>query len=157
MRIHRSFSSLKPETDCTAAPLIVLILYYSILVINPNCIEKEAAKLKKKLCRRGHAGSAVEFIALYDRIETACNNLLPPNVLHQIHENKGKRFEYTIVLLGEQNILMLPLIADLTRIHRYYECTINCTPLNVNEEMCVLARRVLTFLESREVNRLLSK
>ena len=136
---------------------IVMILYYSILVINPNCIEKEAAKLKKKLCRRGHAGSAAEFIALYDRIETACNNLLPPNVLHQIHENKGKRFEYTIELLGEQNILMLPLIADLTRIHRYYECTINCTPLSVNEEMCVLARRVLAFLESREMNRLLSK
>lgn len=136
---------------------IVLILYYSILVINPNCVEKEAAKQKKKLCRRGRAGSAVEFIALYDRIETTCNGLLPANVLNQIHENKGKRFEYTIELLGEQNILMLPLIADLTRIHRYYECTINCTPLSVSEEMCILARRVLIFLESGNVNRLLPK
>ncbi len=126
---------------------IVMILYYSILVVNPNCVEKEAARLKKKLCRRGPAGSAAEFIALYDRIETACNALLPENVLSQIHENKGKRFEYTIELLGEQNILMLPLIADLIRIHRYYECTINCSPLSVNEEMCVLARRVLAFLE----------
>ena len=130
---------------------IVLILYYSILVVNPNCVEKEAARLKKKLCRRGTPGSAAEFIALYDRIEASCNALLPANVLHQIHENKGKRFEYTIELLGEQNILMLPLIADVTRIHRYYECTINCAPLSVNEEMCVLARRVLAFLENTNI------
>ena len=126
---------------------VAMILYYSILVINPNCIEKEAAKLKKKLCRRGTAGSATEFIALYDRIETACNSLLPANVLNQIHENKGKRFEYTIELLSEQALLLRPLIADLIRIHRYYECAINCTPLSVSEEMCVLARRVCTVVE----------
>lgn len=130
---------------------IVMILYYSILAVNPNCVEKEAARLKKKLCRRGPSGSAAEFIALYDRIETACNKLLPANVLNQIHENKGKRFEYTIELLGEQNILMPPLVADLNRIHRYYECVINCTPLGVHEEMCVLARRVLAFLENANI------
>lgn len=127
---------------------IVLILIYSILVINPNCVEKEAAKLKKKLSRRGPAGSAVEFITLYDRITSACNQLLPASVLNQIHENKGKRFEYTIELLSEQSILVLPLINDLNRIHRYYECVVNTTPLSVNEEMCVLARNVLSFLES---------
>ena len=131
---------------------IVLILYYSILVVNPNCVEKEAAKLKKKLCRHGTPGSAAEFIALYDRIEATCNMLLPVNVLNQIHENKGKRFEYTIELLGEQNILLRPLIADINRIHRYYECVINCTPLSVSEEMCVLARRVLAFLETNKNN-----
>lgn len=136
---------------------IVLILYYSILVVNPNCVEKEAARLKKKLCSRGPAGSAAEFIALYDRIEAACNRLLPGNVLNQIHENKGKRFEYTIELLSEQNILVLPLIADLTRIHRYYECMINCTPLSAAEEMCMLARRVLAYLESDGVNVLVKK
>lgn len=133
---------------------IVLILYYSILVVNPNCVEKEAAKLKKKLCRRGTPGSAAEFISLYDRIEAACNALVPANVLHQIHENKGKRFEYTIELLSEQNILMLPLIADLTRIHRYYECVINCTPLSASEEMCILARRVLSFLKTADTKHL---
>ena len=136
---------------------IVLILYYSILVINPNCVEKEAAKLKKKLSRRDPSGSAAEFIDLYDRIETACSSLIPANVLSQIHENKGKRFEYTIELLREQNTLAPALIANLTRIHRYYECTINCAPLSVNEEMCVLARRMLAFLENREAAHLQSK
>lgn len=130
---------------------IVLILYYSILVVNPNCVEKEAAKLKKKISHHGPAGNAAEFVVLYDRIETASSKLLPVNVLNQIHENKGKRFEYTIELLGEQNILMLPLIADLTRIHRYYECVINCTPLRVTEEMCILARRVCAVLEQASI------
>ena len=126
---------------------IVLILRYAILVINPNCLEKEAAKLKKRISRKGISGSAVEFIALYNRIETACNQLLPAAVLDQIHENKGRRFEYTIDLLYEQKLLAVSLVRDLTRIHRYYECVINCMPLSVTEEMCVLAHQVLACLE----------
>ena len=133
---------------------IVMILYYAILVVNPNCMEKEAAKLKKRLCRQGASGSATEYIALYDRIVTLCNSMLPANVLSQIQSNKGNRFEYTVELLGEQNLLPQSLISELTRIHRYYECTINCTPLRVDEEMCMLARRVLKSLESREANKL---
>lgn len=127
---------------------IVLILYYSILVIDPNCLTKEAAKLKKRLSRpNGLSGNTVEFISLYDKIEARCNSLLPPNVLDQIHENKGKRFEYTIELLFEQNVLAAPLVHDLKRIHHYYECVVNCTPMTVTQEMCTLAHRVLTFLE----------
>lgn len=130
----------------------ILILYYSILVIDPNCLEKEARKLKKRISRQGKpAGDAIEFISLYDRIESCCNGLLPRNVLDQIHENKGKRFEYTIELLQEQKILSLPLIHDLNRIHRYYECAINCTPISVSMEMCILARHVLQYLEQSAV------
>lgn len=127
---------------------IVLILYYSILVIDPNCLEKEAAKLKRRISSSaGLMGSAGEFISLYDRIEDRCNKMLPGNVLSQIHENKGKRFEYTIELLHEQNILVRPVINDLTRIHRYYECMVNTMPLSASQEMCNLARHVLAYLE----------
>jgi len=130
---------------------VVLILYYSILVIDPNCIEKEARKLKKRISRPvGPGGDAVEFIALYDRIEACCNRMIPANVLNQIHENKGRHFEYTLELLQEQKALSFPLVNDLKRLHRYYECAINCTPLNVSEEMCVLARHVLQYLEESE-------
>lgn len=127
---------------------ILLILYYSILVIDPNCIEKEARKLKKRLSRPiGKAGNAAEFIALYDRIEQTCNATLPQNVVSQIHENKGKRFEYILALLQEQNLLMAPLIHDLNRIHRYYECMINTMPLSATQEMCSLARQVSQYLD----------
>lgn len=130
-----------------------LILYYSVGVVDPNCLSKEARKLKKKLGgRTGTYGSVTEFISLYDRIEQRCNGLLPANVLSQIHENKGKRFEYTIELLQEQNILIRPMIGDLRRIHRYYECTVNCSPAYVHQEMCILAQKVLRFLVQVEAN-----
>lgn len=125
-----------------------LILYCSVGVVDPNCIGKEAARLKKKLgFRFGPEGSVAEFITLYDRIEQHCNGLLPEAVLHQLHENKGKHFEFTIELLQQQNILPRSLTADLNRIHRYYECTVNCAPMTVSQEMCLLARRVLAYLE----------
>lgn len=125
-----------------------LILYYSVGVVDPNCLEKEAGRLKKKLGGKlGFPGSVVEFISLYDQIEQRCNGLLPRNVVSQIHENKGKQFEYTIELLQEQNPLLRPLIGDIRRIHRYYECVVNCNSLSVSQEMCVLARKVLAFLE----------
>ena len=127
---------------------VFLILYYSILVIDPNCIEKEARKLKKRISRPvGPGGDAVEFIGLYDRIEACCNGMLPSNVLQQLQDNKGKRLEYTIELLQEQKYLSAQLVHDLNRIHRYYECTVNCTPLSVSAEMCQLARHVLNYLE----------
>ena len=134
---------------------VVLILYYSILVIDPNCLSNEAAKLKKKISQPvGLSGSAADFISLYDQIEARCNAMLPQSALHQIHENKGKRFEYTIDLLHEQGLLILPLIHDLKRVHHYYACTINCTPLSVTQEMVTLARRVLTVLNQMNKCRL---
>lgn len=125
-----------------------LILYYGVAVVDPNCLEKEARRLKRKLGGGlRFPGDAAAFISLYDRIEQRCNSLLPENVLSQIRENKGRHFEYTIALLQEQNQLNRPLIADIRRIHRYYECTMNCAPLTVSQDMCVLARQVLTALE----------
>lgn len=127
---------------------IVLILYYSILVVDPNCIEEEAAKLKRKLSRGLSApGSVTEFIALYDKIENRCNSLLPQSVLHQLRENKGRRFECTIALLQETYPALCALIGDLNRVHRYYECVVNCSPMCVTREMCVLARKLLTYLD----------
>lgn len=127
---------------------IILILYYSVLVIDPNCLEKEARKMKKKLGGRlDTPGSAVEFISLYDRIEQRCDALLPENVLNQLRENKGRHFEFTIELLREQGLLSRPLIADLNRVHRYYECVVNCGQLSASQEMCGLARHILAFLE----------
>jgi len=125
-----------------------LILYYSVGVVNPNCIEKEAKKLKKKLdFRFSPAGNVVEFISLYDCIEQRCNAMLPKNVLDQLHENKGKHFEYTIELIQLQHPLLKPLASDLSRLHRYYECAVNCSPMGVSQEMCLLARKILAYLD----------
>lgn len=128
---------------------IIMILYYSVSVIEPNCLEKEASKQKKKLSRSlGKEGDVIAFISIYDKIEARCNAMIPENVLGQLHENKGKHFEYTIELLYETRPLMRPVIPEIRRIHRYYECVVNCTPMTVSQEMCTAAQRVLVFLQS---------
>lgn len=132
---------------------ILLILYYSITVVNPNAISKEARKLKKRL---SHSllptGDVSRFIALYDGIERRCEALVDPVVLNQIYENKGKRFEYVIELLLLGKPALAPLLLDIRRIHRYYECTVNCSPMTVTKEMCALAQRVSDALEQIQVN-----
>lgn len=129
------------------ASSILMILYYSVLVIDPNCIEKEAAKLKRKLSSdRSPVGSSAEFIVLYDQLETLCNSLLPQSALSQIHANKGKRFEYTLELLQDLRPDLHPILPDLYRVHRYYECAINCKTLSVSQDMCRLARMLLEAL-----------
>ena len=127
---------------------IALILYYSILVIAPNSIPKEAARQKKRLDGwRSTPGSAVEFIFLYDQIQQRCNAMLPPQVLRQIKENKGNRFELTMELLDDQYPVLKPMLRDLIRVHRYYECVVNCSPMSVSQQMCLLAKKVLSYLE----------
>ena len=130
-----------------------LILYYSVGVVNPNCIEKEARKLKNRLeFRFSPAGNVVEFLSLYDQIRNRCNAMVPQSALKQIHENKGRQFACTIELLQDQQTLPRPLLADLRRIHRYYECCINCSPMTVSQDMCLLARKAAAFLNQETIH-----
>ncbi len=130
---------------------ILLILYYSVTVVNPNAISKEARKLKKRI---SHSllptGDVSRFIALYNTIERRCTALVDPIVLNQLYENKGKRFEYAIELLLLSKPALAPLLLDIRRIHRYYECTVNCSPMTVTKEMCALAQKVSNALEQLE-------
>ena len=129
---------------------VVLILYYSISVIDPKSISKEAERLKRKLCRRtGVTGSVAEFIALYDQIEETCYRMLPQSVLRQLQDNKGKRLEYAVDLLWETKPDLRPVLTELIRIHRYYECMVNCSPMTVSLDMCVQARQALQYLEKK--------
>jgi len=133
------------------ATSICLILYYSLLVVNPGCIEKEAGKLKKRMDGRfAQPGNAMGFIDLYDQIEQHCNRLIPHSVLHQLHENKGRFFELTLALLEEQKLLPKKLLRDIMQIHRYYECTVNCSPMCVSQQVYSLAEQTLHTL--REIH-----
>lgn len=125
-----------------------LIVYYSLQVIDPNCIEKEAKKLKRKLCPvSGPRGSVNDFIMLYDQIEERCNAMLPQSVLRQVRDNKGSQFEYTIELMKELPMDMKPVLPSIEQIHMYYECVINCGELSVSQAMCQKCRWVLQSLD----------
>ena len=75
-------------------------------------------------------------------MERRCEELVDSAVLNQIYENKGRRFEYAIELLMLGDPAMVPLLLKVRRIHRYYECTVNCSPMTVTKEMCALAQQV---------------
>ncbi len=127
---------------------IVLILYYAVRVIDPNGLEREAKKQKEILSApEGAQGSVTEFLALYSAIVTHCNARLPESVVQPIRRNKGDRFAYSIALMEEWEAEQKPLLEEITRIHHYYECMVNCSPMTVTQEMCLLARGVLTKLE----------
>ncbi len=124
-----------------------LILVYSILVINPKSIEKEAAKRKKKLSPEPCTpGNVTEFISLYSRIQDVCQAMVPPEVLDQIRENKGNRFTYTIALLPQLRPELASVFPELEQVHQYYVCMINCSPLQVSQEFCDRARALLLQL-----------
>ena len=126
---------------------ILFILYYSITVINPRSIEKEARKLKRRL---SHAlipsGDVSRFITLYDSIETRCCAMVEPVVVARLRQSKGCRFEHILELLLLQKKLPAPLLLDIRRVHRYYACTVNCAPLTVTREMVELAQKICDTL-----------
>ncbi len=130
---------------------VVLILAYSVRVVNPNCLEKEAKKQKDKLSASdGAQGSVSEFISLYSQIVTICNARLSGDVLVSLQESKGKRFPLSLALLKELEPEWAPLLDEITRVHNYYSCVINCSPMTVTQEMCLIAQGILTQLNKQE-------
>ncbi len=127
---------------------IAMILCYSLMVVNPKCLENEARKLQKKLSPdRGIYGSTAEFLSLCNQMEKQCLARLPQAVLEPLQQDKGLRFDTILELLEELCPELEPLLPNLQRIRRYYECTVNCSPMTVTQEMLLLARDVAEQLE----------
>lgn len=136
---------------------VALILWYSVQVVNPNCVEKEAKKLKQRI--EGYStvpGNAVDFISCYGEIIEACEAMIPDAVLRQLHKNEGHYFERTLHILDEQKMIPKILLADIRIIHRYYACLINSGSMEVSRDMCQMAKRVQEQL-TRKFSLLLGK
>lgn len=125
---------------------MALILLYSIMVVDPNAISKEAGKLKKRMSHSDVPGDTVEFFRMYGRIRELCQGMLPRMVVEQFRTGKG--FLLTLQLLECQHLLPRLLIYDIYRLYRYYGCVVNASDIGVSQDMCALAKRVLSFLEN---------
>ncbi len=125
-----------------------LILYYSIEVINPNCLEKQAKKLKKKLCPlQEEKGNVLEFLTIYDEIEARGVGLLPEQLRIHLQESKGLPFDLILALLEQQGQLEGKLIQTMRRLYQYHSCVVNCKKLAVAQEMVELAKKTLEQLD----------
>ncbi len=130
---------------------IGLILYYSVLVVNPNCIQSEAKRLKKKLSEEeAETGSVIEFLTLYGRLNQVCQEQIPQDAMEILTQTKGNQPSFYLMLLKENRPELIPLLPELNTIFRYYACVVNCNKLGVTEEMCRRARMLLDKLEGRE-------
>ncbi len=126
----------------------VLILVYSLMVVDPGCIEKEARKLKQKLSReRGAYGSTAEFLSLYGQMEQMCLARLPQPLLSQLQQGKDLPFDSILEMLEELCPELTRLIPNISYIRHYYECTVNCRPMTVTQEMVLLARETVKKLK----------
>lgn len=126
---------------------ILFILYYSTTVVNPKAIEKEARKLKRRISHElVPSGDVSRFVVLYDAIERRCCAMVEPVVLERVHSTRGKRFEYILELLLLNNALPPALLLQIRRVHRYYACTLNCSPMTVTREMVDLAQKIVDKL-----------
>lgn len=130
---------------------IGLILYYSGSVIDPNSISNEADIQKKLLSSDvNEVDDVTEFVALYKKIALKCNELIPTDVLSQIHADKGQRLEYTIKFLEMHRPDLKALVDDIVKVHRYYQCMVNCKTMSVTQEICVTANSLLSLLEKTQ-------
>ena len=119
----------------------ILILYYSINVVAPNCLEKQAESLKKKLADpKGPDGDVYDFLSLYERIVRHCESLIPEEILVPMQANKGRSFSCTLELLRVRNAVPDDLRENLWKLYRYHSCVVNCASLSVKQELCELAQ-----------------
>jgi len=91
----------------------------------------------------------MEFILLYEKIVTECNERIPAPVLQNLQSNKGARFELTLELLREQKVFPLSIFYEINRIHRYYECAVNCRKIEISMEMYLSAKRIVEYLNQQ--------
>ena len=129
----------------------ILILYYSINVVAPNCLEKQAENLKKKLTDpKGEDGDVYSFLSQYERIVAHCESLIPEEILTPMQTNKGRHFPTTLELLKVKNAVPDDLRENLLKLYRYHSCVVNCKSISVKQEMCKLAEATMERLQNPE-------
>ena len=133
---------------------IGLIMVYSMIVINPNSIQSEAEKLKKKISKPdAQPGNAAQFLSTYAALENTCTNLLPPSVVAQLRRDKGNRFGAILSLLQEQETLDKKTLDKITTVHHYYACAVNCKTMRVSRQMCMLTMELLAQISCETQDR----
>ena len=133
---------------------ISLIMVYSMMAINPNSIQSEAEKLKKRISKPdAQLGNAVQFLSAYATLENACENLLPPLAVSQLKRDKGSRFVAILSLLQEQKMLDKKTLDQITAVHHYHACTVNCKTIQVSPNMCTLTMKLLAQIRCETQDR----
>jgi len=130
-----------------------LILYFVISVLDPHKVARISNQKKAKISEDTTAGDVEEFMAIWDKIE---DNLLAlrEELISKMRfipgaNAKGKpQMVQTLEVLRNYGRINMNLWRKLDKLRQYHNLSLHDVNTAVSQEMCDLARHVLTELEN---------
>lgn len=130
-----------------------LILYFVISVLDPHKINRISSQKKTKLSEDQTAGDPEEFLAVWNEIE---QNLLAlrEDLISKMRfipgAGKGKpQLVQTLEVLRNYGRINHSLWRKLDTLRQYHNLSLHDINMGVSQEMCDLARTVLSELEKK--------
>ena len=130
-----------------------LILYFVISVLDPHKVERISNQKKTKISEDTTAGDIEEFMAVWGEIE---DNLLAlrEELISKMRfipgANKNKpQLVQTLEVLRNYGRINMNLWRKLDKLRQYHNLTLHDLNMSVSQEMCTLAKDVLTELEKK--------
>ena len=130
-----------------------LILYFVISVLDPHKVERISNQKKTKISEDTTAGDIEEFMAVRGEIE---DNLLAlreeliskMRFIPGANRNKPQLVQ-TLEVLRNYGRINMNLWRKLDKLRQYHNLTLHDLNMSVSQEMCTLAKDVLTELEKK--------
>jgi len=130
-----------------------LILYFVISVLDPHKVKRISTQKKSKLSEDTSAGDPEEFMEVWGQIE---DNLyaLQEELIRKVRfvpgAGKGKpKTVQTLELLRNYGRINMNLWRKLDKLRQYHNLSLHDVNLAVSQEMCDLAKTVLSELEKK--------
>ena len=130
-----------------------LILYFVISVLDPHKVERISSQKKSKISEDTTTGDIEEFMAVWGEIE---DNLLAlreelisrMRFIPGASKNKPQLVQ-TLEVLRNYGRINMNLWRKLDKLRQYHNLTLHDLNMSVSQEMCTLAKDVLTELEKK--------
>ena len=131
-----------------------LILYFVISVLDPHKVERISNQKKSKISEDTTTGDIEEFMAVWSEIE---NNLLTlrEDLISKMRfvpgANRNKpQLVQTLEVLRNYGRINMNLWRKLDKLRQYHNLSLHDVNMAVSQEMCDLAKHVLTELENKK-------
>ena len=131
-----------------------MILYFVISVLDPHKVERISQQKKSKISEDTTTGDVEEFMAVWGEIE---DNLLAlrEELISKMRfipgaHTKGKpQMVQTLEILRNYGRINMSLWRKLDKLRQYHNLSLHDVNMAVSQEMCDLAKNVLTELKNK--------
>lgn len=131
-----------------------LILYFVISVLDPHKVKRISSHRKAKISEDHTTGDLEEFMAIWSEIESnlyALREELISKMRFIPGAGKGKpQLVQTLEVLRNYGRINMNLWRKLDKLRQYHNLSLHDVNMAVSQEMCDLAKAVLTELEAKK-------